>query len=103
MSQKVILQCFFKLSEIKSIKVPQIFWEKWQSNHLSNVFIMKPQNMSHWGQEEIYLVIELSFLHEFGRYLYRQNEGVHYCETYYITRVCMIRVRVCLAVEVKLI
>lgn len=60
---------------------------------------MKPQNISHWEQEEIYLVIELSFLHEFCQYLCRQNESVHYCETYFVTRMCMIRIRIHLSVE----
>lgn len=41
---------------------------------------MKPLNMSHWGQKEIYLVIELSLLQKCNRYLYRQNESIHYCE-----------------------
>lgn len=81
MSQKVILQYFLKLREINSIKVREIFWEKWQSNQLSNMFVMKPQNISHWGQEEIYLVIELSFLQKSNQYLYRQNESIHYCQT----------------------
>lgn len=60
---------------------------------------MKPQNISHWKPEEIYLVIELSFLHKFCQYLCRENESVHYCETYFVTRMCMIKIKIHLSVE----
>lgn len=46
------------------------------------------------------MVIELSFLHKFCQYLCRENESVHYCETYFVTRMCMIRIRIYLSVEI---